>query len=54
MNDTQIERIYAGTYCVSFLPSQRKYALALRTLLREKKAESGRLAKAQLEALKSL
>ena len=39
---------------MSFLPSQRKYALALRTLLREKKAESGRLAKAQLEALKSL
>lgn len=50
----ELELRSGKTYYVSFLPSQRKYALALRTLLREKKAESGRLAKAQLEALKSL
>ena len=50
----ELELRSGKTYYVAFLPSQRQFVLALRTLLRDKKAESGRTAQAQLEALKSL
>lgn len=50
----ELELRSGQAYSVSYVPSQRGNVLALRSLLRDRKAESNRLAKAQLETLKSL
>lgn len=50
----ELELRSGRSYLVYYVPSQRESVLALRTLLRDKKAESDRIAQAQLEALKSL